>query len=143
MGIPYCEIIERMKLQGKLKNDSAVAKIFGITPQALSNYKKRNAIPSKMVIKFAQIYNISVDWLITGERLIYKTSKAEACHEKKNEFNGLSSQEIEYLGKVIKIFRGQSEGPIINAMKHVIDSLYESVLMSEITESVIKDKNTL
>src|SRR3989304_7419895 len=62
----YSGIIERMKEAGKLKNESATARVLSVTPQALSNYKKRDRMPSHLVIKFASIYGLSVDWLLTG-----------------------------------------------------------------------------
>ena len=66
MGVSYCEVIERMKLHGKLKNDSSVARVLGVTPQALCNYKQKGEMPSKLVMRFAQTYKISVDWLVSG-----------------------------------------------------------------------------
>src|SRR3972149_11387710 len=62
----YTGIIGRMKEAGKLKNESAAARVLGVTPQALSNYKKRDRMPSHLVIRFASIYGLSVDWLLTG-----------------------------------------------------------------------------
>ena len=73
MGVNYLEIIDRMRWAGKLKNDSAVARALGVTPQALSNYKKRGEMPTDLVLKFAGIYSLSVDWLISGEGEMYKT----------------------------------------------------------------------
>jgi len=67
MGVNYSDIIERMRWAGKLKNDSAVARVLGVTPQALSNYKKRGEMPTDLVLKFSNIYGLSVDWLISGE----------------------------------------------------------------------------
>lgn len=126
MGIPFCEVIERMKLYGKLKNDSAVARVLGVTPQALSNYKKRSEMPSNLVVKFAQIHEISMDWLITGQGLIYKR-KAEKCLENAEEALVINNrQEIEYIGKLLKILRKSGESPIAVAMKHVIDALSQS-----------------
>ncbi len=65
--INYSDIIERMKQAGKLKNDSAVARVLGVTPQALSNYKKRGRMPTNLIIRFASLYELSVDWLLTGK----------------------------------------------------------------------------
>lgn len=137
MGVPYCEVIERMKLHGKLKNDSAIARALGVTPQALSNYKKRGEMPSKLAIKFAQTYKISVDWLITGQGRCKTNEKVEAFI-----INNLSPQEIEYVGKLIKILRERSKGPIIGAMKQTLDALYpSSESMNDNTESIIEGKS--
>ena len=119
----YTEIIERMRWAGKLKNNSATARVLGITPQALSNCKKRGEMPANLVIKFALIYGLSVDWLLTGN--------GEACGDKdgKDEFPfaekstspyltydrefqrffaktyPFNPDEIIYLGKLLKILR--------------------------------------
>ena len=75
MGVSYSDIIERMRWAGKLKNDSAVARVLGVTPQALSNYKKRGEMPTDLVLRFANIYGLSVDWLISGEGEMYRPGK--------------------------------------------------------------------
>lgn len=142
MGVPYCEVIERMKLYGKLKNNSAIARVLGVTPQALSNYKKRNSLPSKLVLKFASTYELFVDHLLLGYGPIYKT---EPNREKNSEAfmdNSFSQQEIEYIGKLLIIFRKQNQCKILNAMKHMIDALYQSSEpISENIESIIKEKS--
>ncbi|MBI5345128.1 MAG: helix-turn-helix domain-containing protein [Deltaproteobacteria bacterium] len=51
---------------GSLKNSSELAKVLAITPQAISNYKKRGEMPASLVFKFAEAYGLSVDWLLTG-----------------------------------------------------------------------------
>ena len=61
------QITERMLKSGSLKNYSALARKLGVTPQAISNYRVRNHIPSDLVIKFAGLYGLSVDWLLTGQ----------------------------------------------------------------------------
>jgi hypothetical protein len=67
MTVNYTDITERMKMAGKLKNDSAVARELDVTPQALSNYKKRGHMPMNLVLKFATKYGLSMDWLLTGK----------------------------------------------------------------------------
>jgi hypothetical protein len=78
MGIIYSEIIEKMRWAGKLKNDSAVARRLGVTPQSLSNYKKRGEMPTNLVLKFSNLYRLSMDWLITGEGQVQKPGSTEA-----------------------------------------------------------------
>ncbi len=76
MGVNYSEIIEKMRWAGKLKNDSAVARKLRVTPQALSNYKKRGEMPSDLVLRFSKMYGLSMDWLITGEGAAQKPGSA-------------------------------------------------------------------
>lgn len=67
MSVIYSDIIDRMKLVTGLGYDSDLAKVLEITPQAISNFKKKGKLPSDLVIKFALEHKVSVDWLLTGE----------------------------------------------------------------------------
>ncbi len=40
MRVEYSDVLERMKKSANLKNDSRLARLLDVTPQALSNYKK-------------------------------------------------------------------------------------------------------
>jgi len=48
------------------KNMSSLARLLGVTPQALSNYKKRGEMPSTLILKFAERTGTSVDELVKG-----------------------------------------------------------------------------
>jgi hypothetical protein len=130
-----------MRWAGKLKNDSAVARVLGVTPQALSNYKKRGELPTDLVIRFAGIYGLSVDWLITGEgdvyRLGYQPGEGEAkmaaegfAPYGRGTLQGLSGapdittmtpDQIIYVGKLLKILRGPNKNNA-DAIKWSIDA---------------------
>ncbi|MCK4739562.1 MAG: helix-turn-helix domain-containing protein [Deltaproteobacteria bacterium] len=143
MRLFYADIIGRMKSFAGLKNDSAVAKILGVTPQALSNYKKREKIPTHLVIKFASIYSLSVDWLLYGEGEVKNKDISNAFGEtgviiaaedsdpygvefkKSLDFLKLSSDEMIYLGKVLKVFRNPDKTSIA-ALKYSIDAFYDT-----------------
>jgi len=134
MGVSYPDIIERMRWAGKLKNDSAVARTLKVTPQALSNYKKRGEMPTDLVLRFAGIYGLSVDWLITGEGEVYRSGtggtltaaeEAAAYGGKKQglpSLTALTPDEIIYLGKLLKILRGSNKSTAA-AIKYSVDAL--------------------
>ena len=106
MGIPYTDVMERMKEAGRLKNDSAVACSLDITPQALSNYKKRDSIPAALVVRFAGLHGISIDWLVTGvgaEAVPAPTPQAP-------DLNSFSPVELIYTGKLLNILRSDRCG---------------------------------
>jgi len=67
MSLNYSSAVERMRAAIGTKTDSELARELDITPQALSNFKKKGEIPTDLVIKFADKYKLSVDWFITGE----------------------------------------------------------------------------
>lgn len=147
MGVSYSELIERMRWAGKLKNDSAVARALGVTPQALSNYKKRGEMPTDLMLKFAGIYGLSVDWLITGEGDINKNVVKRPEGEGKSfvsvaeesapygrdilgnartpSIGSLSADEIIYVGKLLKILRGSNKSAIIG-LKHFVDAMFKA-----------------
>ncbi len=101
MGIPYNDVIERMKDAGKLRNDSAVARELNVTPQALSNYKKRGEMPTDLVVRFATMHGLSIDWLITGQG----AEALPAPTPQPPDFNTYTPDELIYTGKLLKIMR--------------------------------------
>ena len=126
----YLSIIDRMKEAGKLKNESAAARVLGVTPQALSNYKKRDRMPSHLVIKFASIYGLSVDWLLTGnaayriaeEGLGFKSSAMEdAADAVSKSIGALTPEEIVYTAKVLMVMR-KANKVTVNALKGSIEA---------------------
>lgn len=143
MGVSYSEIIERMRWAGKLKNDSAVARVLGVTPQALSNYKKRGEMPTDLVLRFANIYGLSVDWLISGEGEMYRPGKGGEFERKgymtaaeetmmygkefarAPDFSSLSPDEIIYVGKLLKILRSQNKSTAA-AIKYSVDAFLKA-----------------
>jgi hypothetical protein len=140
MSVNYTDITERMKMAGKLKNDSAVARVLGVTPQALSNYKKRDRMPMNLVLKFATIHGLSMDWLLTGEGEAYKPGAGgegfpmvgeEAAPYGKEElakitsFTQLSPDEIIYVGKLLKILRSPHRSTV-TATKCSIDAFLKA-----------------
>lgn len=145
MGVSYSDIIERMRWAGKLKNDSAVARVLGVTPQALSNYKKRGEMPTDLVLRFANIYGLSVDWLIAGDGEMYKAGGGGAGLERKPymiaaeettaygkegfqrvaDFAALNADEIIYVGKLLKILRGTNKSTAA-AIKYSVDAFLKA-----------------
>lgn len=102
-----------MRWAGKFKNDSSVARSLGVTPQAFSNYKKKDAMPSRLVVKFAEAHGLSMDWLITGKGPMYKAERT--LQESANE-------ELAYITKMLKILRGEDED-LKAALMRLVDSL--------------------
>ena len=137
MGVKYSDTIERMRWAGKLKNDSAVARVLGVTPQALSNYKKRGELPSDLVIRFSGIYNLSVDWLIGGEGDVYRTGyeppenehgipmiyKGVAIYVSRATERCTSRGEMMYIVKLMKMLDGTNKN-VAEVLKLIIDAHY-------------------
>ncbi|MBE9528400.1 MAG: helix-turn-helix domain-containing protein [Proteobacteria bacterium] len=144
MGIDYKKVFERMLKAGKVKNSSEMARILGMTPQAVSNHKKRGELSAGFIMKFAQKCNISVDWLLTGvgdpsakrvqaeqptvqgESGTILVAKAEGSADRNGVGAGslqsgpLCPEEIIYIGKLLKILRS-TETKASPALKANID----------------------
>ncbi len=142
MGVNYLDTIERMRWAGKLKNDSAVARVLGVTPQALSNYKKRGEMPTDLVLRFADIHGLSVDWLISGKGDMYRFGAEQEgylmaaeealsygrdlSHKGCSFFGVLEPDEIILVGKLLKVLRSSDES-ISSALKCTIEAFCQKV----------------
>jgi len=144
MGVHYLDTIERMRWAGKLKNDSAVARVLGVTPQALSNYKKRGEMPTDLVLRFAEIHSLSVDWLISGKGEMYRFGSGvtndgyfmaaeeavaygrEASHSSCDFFGQLDADEIILVGKLLKICRS-ADKTLSAAIKCTLDTFLQRI----------------
>ena len=66
-------IIDRAKKGLKIKTDSALASYFGVKPNTISAWKKRNSINYELL--FAKCADIHKDWLLNGEGEMYVTKE--------------------------------------------------------------------
>ena len=114
MNIKYEKMVGKMLLAAKLKNASALARALGISPQALSNCKRKESIPTKLVFRFAEKFEVSIDWLIDDKsdelRPRFKKSLESGKEylggkEESVEVSVLLYEESEYVGKLLKILR--------------------------------------
>lgn len=62
----FNEILERLMLATRAPNQSELARMLGLDPQAVTNARARGRVPSKWIILAAVKYDISADWLLFG-----------------------------------------------------------------------------
>ena len=137
---------ERMLKAGNLKNFSELAQTLGVTPQALSNHRKKGEISPGLLFKFAKKYNISIDWLLTGIGGMYKgmessdklcaiavieapTDSANGRFRGEPELAVLNPEEIIYIGKLLSILR-RPEKAAAPAVKISIDAFFKTSFAS-------------
>jgi len=135
----------RMKLSSGLKNDSKVARALGITPQAISNYRKRGNIPADVLLKFSEAFGVSVDWLVNGDGEIFKKGVTPlaidkaALREAVMEYGDITSfadlsrldpDELVTMGKLLKILRDGEENSVA-ALKNLLDSFARTTKNSQ------------
>lgn len=61
------EIIELLRQKKVLKSETAVAKLLGVTQQALSNHKSKGSIPFERLVALCENEGLSLDWLLLGD----------------------------------------------------------------------------
>ena len=145
MKIIYSEVFERMIYASNLENSTQVAKALNVSPQAISNYKKKGIIPSSTIVKFAEKFDLSVDWLLweIGEkdRPGYNNGGAniDVCNAAKtiNSFqhkhntqssklmalNTFSPEELICIGKLLSALRSANSEETIKAIKYFLDGI--------------------
>ncbi|HLE08116.1 MAG TPA: helix-turn-helix domain-containing protein [Thermodesulfobacteriota bacterium] len=127
-----------MKRTANFKNNSQLSRSLGITPQALSNCKKRGIIPAYLIIKFAGIYSTSVDWLLTGEgkseaaRLAAR--QAAPCGREAEKrlltISPLSPEELVYVEKLLKVMRSPDRSAV-SVLMWTLDAFLKAVEENE------------
>lgn len=76
------KIIERLKLELKIDNDTKLANYLGINQSTLATWKKNNSFDVYRV--FNKLQNININWLLTGEGEPYIENK-EKLKQRVNE----------------------------------------------------------
>ncbi len=146
MRVEYSDVLERMKKSANLKNDSRLARLLDVTPQALSNYKKRGKVPSDLLIKFAHIQGLSVDWLLSGVgdkyRAVADGEEAPGVVQEESSSYGtrpsmavsglvnlaaLTPDELIYVGRLIKVLRCVDDSNAA-VLKWTIDAFERAVV---------------
>lgn len=99
MALNCSLIVDRMKSSVGISSDSDLSRLLEITPQAISNFKKKNEIPSDLVIQFADKFELSLDWLISGEGSPKKKRGTELLHTKEDlaPLDELNSKTVQIL----------------------------------------------
>lgn len=62
----FFDVIKKIKELNGLQHDDQVARLLKIKKSNFSDYKKRQVLPIKQVIRYCKANKISLDWLING-----------------------------------------------------------------------------
>lgn len=75
----YEAILERMLSTIDGRTDSSLARAIGVTPQSISDAKKKGKIPPAWAIALAELNQVSLDWLWfgRGEKRLQNTAANE------------------------------------------------------------------
>ena len=61
------DTLDRLLQGAGLRNDRQLAEILGVTPQAVSQARRKGRIPDGWVLKIASQYGLSTDWIFFGK----------------------------------------------------------------------------
>lgn len=61
-------IIDRMKEVTSSRRYEDLAEILGVKLTTINNWKKRNSIPEKNILKCVHLTNCDYNWLLTGDK---------------------------------------------------------------------------
>ncbi|WP_417913705.1 helix-turn-helix domain-containing protein [Candidatus Electronema sp. JM] len=75
MQINFSEIWERVRISTEIDSLTKLAKLLGITQPSVSDRKSKGVFPIEWAYVIARKYNLSLDWLLTGEHLRVATEQ--------------------------------------------------------------------
>ena len=61
------ETLDRLLQGAGLRRDSQLAELLGVSPQAVSQARRKGRIPDGWVLKIAEQFGLSTDWLFFGK----------------------------------------------------------------------------
>jgi len=64
----YSAIMERFKEIANLSKDSEVAEALGLSPQALSDRKRRSSVPYEQIVDYCREHGLDLNYVLTGSR---------------------------------------------------------------------------
>ncbi|MDG6312383.1 helix-turn-helix domain-containing protein [Glaesserella parasuis] len=71
------EIFQRLRKKTGLATNKELAELLEVNEKTMSGWINRNSLPMEVLILMAEKFNVSFDWLITGESKESKLETAE------------------------------------------------------------------
>lgn len=62
----FLNFFKRLEFITNSKSDSDIARVFEISRQSVSKFKKAEHFPVDLIVNYCLTNNISLDWLFTG-----------------------------------------------------------------------------
>ncbi len=106
-------ILNKIKNHYNFRKDSELAKHLGISPQTLSNWKKRNSYDPQLI--YTKCSEINPEWLLTGEEPMLKKeyiNKSKLSIVEDSENNSISIQNI-------PLYNLEADGGLKNVLKKI------------------------
>lgn len=78
MNTTYSDTIDRLLQGAGLKRNSQLAELLGVSPQAVSQARRKGRIPDGWVLKIAEQFGLSTDWIFFGDENHRTSSSSHA-----------------------------------------------------------------
>jgi hypothetical protein len=79
----FNEIWIRLRSSTEIRTQKELAAVLGLTPQAVTEMKKRGKFPENWAYKLAEKYNLSAKWILEGTEKQTNQSREEVNRKKK------------------------------------------------------------
>lgn len=119
-------VLSRMKTIFKVEKDADLARALNISPQTLSSWKQRSAIPYSLCVECAKTMGASLDWLLYGEGEMLRTHASDEKtprHKNGSEaaYSAPGPDRGDVKGRILNILEGLSDedlGDILSEAEH-------------------------
>ena len=78
------DTLDRLLQGAGLRRDSQLAEILGVTPQAVSQARRKGRIPDGWVLKIAAQFGLSTDWIFFGKEAAASGTSAPSSFEEED-----------------------------------------------------------
>lgn len=99
-------VLSRMKAIYGVEKDAELARALDISPQTLSSWRQRSAIPYALCVECAKSRGASLDWLLYGEGQMMREKGTD--HSNRDENNGSSHQLSDVKTEIFNVLEGLS-----------------------------------
>ena len=70
MPVPFSLFFERVRLATAIETQQELAAVLGVNRSAVTQAKKRDAVPDKWLLALSRAYGLNPDWLERGEGVV-------------------------------------------------------------------------
>lgn len=99
-------VLSRMKAIYGVEKDAELARALDISPQTLSSWRQRSAIPYALCVECAKSRGASLDWLLYGEGQIMREKGNDYSNREAN--HGASDQLSDVKTEIFNVLEGLS-----------------------------------
>lgn len=144
MEADFKVIVDNLTKYLEAKSDADIARGLGVTPQAVSGFRKKGKFPPELLINFCFTHQLSLDWLFTGRGAkSLPGTGAGIVAESPGAYSADPGEEsLLRLKRTIDLIKEVAEGLKIEIepvkMSHIIDFAFVHKLNAESIRDLIK-----